>query len=185
MSSGSSEDDLRVDNANHDQEDGEEPEDQDEDGIVNDFGVLAEVVLARTPGTYPRVLNTLCHCIYPNYLVRRYPKNVHLLAHALQVPLLPSLVRYFLYDQLSPNAPQSGAEAGLDACPEFDGNITVFPSAIAEAMDIVLPVTQFTESENVACLPIHRIFRGARFGDCHTIHRNQLVYIIFLHYQGM
>ena len=63
--------------------------------------------------------------------MRRYPKNVRLLAHALQVPLLPSLVRYFLYDQLSPNARQSGAEAGLDACPEFDGNITVFPSAIA------------------------------------------------------
>ena len=43
-----------VDNPSHDQED-EEHDDQDEDGIVNDLGVLAEVVLARTPGTYPQV----------------------------------------------------------------------------------------------------------------------------------
>ncbi len=53
------------------------------------------------------------------------------LSHALEYSTLPSLIRFFLYDRLSPNADRSGAEVGVDSCPAFNGNIWIFPSAIA------------------------------------------------------
>ncbi|KAI1781722.1 hypothetical protein LXA43DRAFT_907952 [Ganoderma leucocontextum] len=87
------------------------PED-DESGPVHELDVYAEVVLAKTP-------------------IRGYPRNVHELATAVKIPSLPSLIRFFLYDQLNPNSAQSARDAGLARCPPFDGNVRVFPSAIA------------------------------------------------------
>lgn len=57
--------------------------------------------------------------------------QVHDLGVALGYPTLPFLIRFFLYDCLSPNAQHSGFKVGIDACPLFNGNIHVFPSAIA------------------------------------------------------
>ncbi len=45
--------------------------------------------------------------------------------------MLSNLVRFFLYDELSPNAECTGREVGVDACPPFNGDVRVFPSAIA------------------------------------------------------
>ncbi|KAI0689353.1 hypothetical protein C8T65DRAFT_700267, partial [Cerioporus squamosus] len=89
------------------------PEDEDDDsGAVNDVAILADVVLARTP-------------------IRRLPRNLEDLARSLGYSALPSLIRFFLYDQLSPGSEQTGEQAGLNACPVFHGRIKVFPSATA------------------------------------------------------
>ncbi|CDO70545.1 hypothetical protein BN946_scf184573.g13 [Trametes cinnabarina] len=91
------------------------PELEEEDAdtaVVNDVEVLADVFLARTP-------------------VRRLPKQLEDVAAYLGYPTLPSLIRFFLYDQLSPDANMTGEDAGLAACPVFSGRIKVFPSATA------------------------------------------------------
>ncbi|KAI0669170.1 hypothetical protein C8Q78DRAFT_978303 [Trametes maxima] len=89
-----------------------EEEGEDED-VESELPVMAECVLSKTP-------------------VRGYPKDVHLLAHAVNIPGLPNLIRKFLYDQLTPShlRPVAG-NISLDMCPRFNGSVTVFPSAIA------------------------------------------------------
>ncbi|KAH9857837.1 hypothetical protein C2E23DRAFT_865564 [Lenzites betulinus] len=62
--------------------------------------------------------------------VRGYPKQVHELADAINVPQLPDLIRHFLYDQLTPGASAAG-NVPLDSCPLFSGNVSVYPSAVA------------------------------------------------------
>ncbi|KAI0739153.1 hypothetical protein C8Q80DRAFT_1222339 [Daedaleopsis nitida] len=87
-------------------------EDEDDSGAVNEHDVQVEVVLARTP-------------------VRNLPKSLSNLSQHLGFPTLPSLIRYFLYEELNPGSGLTGAQAGLAACPSFDGRIKIFPSAIA------------------------------------------------------
>ncbi|CDO72719.1 hypothetical protein BN946_scf184990.g2 [Trametes cinnabarina] len=90
----------------------EENDDEDE-GAVDGPSIMAECVLSQTP-------------------VRGYPKQLTLLAHAIAVPTLPDLIRHFLYGQLTPTGrPHDSNNIPIESCPRFDGNITVFPSAIA------------------------------------------------------
>ncbi|KAH7904126.1 hypothetical protein BJ138DRAFT_1019557, partial [Hygrophoropsis aurantiaca] len=60
-----------------------------------------------------------------------YSRTVHRLGLELGHPILPQLIRRFLYDQLYPNDPVPGAEVPLDECPLFDGHISVYHSATA------------------------------------------------------
>ncbi|KAI0739826.1 hypothetical protein C8Q80DRAFT_1222090 [Daedaleopsis nitida] len=89
-------------------------EDDDDSGAVNDPEIQAEVVLAKTPGTSRRPDPLFPQCV------------LH-----LGFPTLPSLIRYFLYDQLKPDATTTGVQAGLLACLNYKGMIKIFPSAIA------------------------------------------------------
>src|SRR5260370_12927283 len=49
----------------------------------------------------------------------------------LQVAEFPTLLRRCLYDQLYPNAQIPSALVSIDACPAFEGKISVFTSASA------------------------------------------------------
>ncbi|KAI0644717.1 hypothetical protein C8Q79DRAFT_913020 [Trametes meyenii] len=106
---------VRVDNhQDHRPEDSTPSEDDEDENIeLSDPPVMAECVLSKTP-------------------VRGYPKNVHSLAHVLDIPALPDLIRRFLYDQLTPMhlRPDAG-DISLNMCPHFNSSVTVFPSAIA------------------------------------------------------
>ncbi|KAI0669172.1 hypothetical protein C8Q78DRAFT_1070790 [Trametes maxima] len=90
-------------------------------------------IIPRSPQDSERVREAAAAaaltCIFA---VRGYPKDVHLLAHAVNIPGLPNLIRKFLYDQLTPShlRPVAG-NISLDMCPRFNGSVTVFPSAIA------------------------------------------------------
>ncbi|CDO72712.1 hypothetical protein BN946_scf184985.g132 [Trametes cinnabarina] len=79
---------------------------------VYDPSVLAECLLSKTP-------------------LRGYAKRPNALAQAIGFPALPDLIRWFLYDQLSSEASTRGCDVPLTSCPAFDGNISVYPSALA------------------------------------------------------
>lgn len=83
-----------------------------------------------------QVCQSLAHailhaCLTRSLAVRRLPKRLDSLAIHVGYPELPSLIRYFLYEQLVPDSGQTGVQAGLDACPTFNGRLKVFPSAVA------------------------------------------------------
>ncbi|KAJ7800645.1 hypothetical protein B0H14DRAFT_3092576 [Mycena olivaceomarginata] len=63
--------------------------------------------------------------------IRAFPKNITDLAAHIQQPLLPELVRRFLYEQLNPDSNISLSAVPLDSCPRFDGRVRVFLSAVA------------------------------------------------------
>ena len=49
----------------------------------------------------------------------------------LELPGFPQLLRCFLYDQTYPDARIPSSHVSIDACPAFQGKISVFPSASA------------------------------------------------------
>ncbi len=49
----------------------------------------------------------------------------------LELPEFPQLIRRFLYDQTYPDARIPSSRVSIDTCPEFQGKISVFPSASA------------------------------------------------------
>ncbi|KAI0309566.1 hypothetical protein OF83DRAFT_1071876 [Amylostereum chailletii] len=63
--------------------------------------------------------------------VRGLPHPLDLLSVAVGHPRLPELIRRYLYDEKHPNSDISSADVALTSCPEFDGHVSVFPSAVA------------------------------------------------------
>jgi hypothetical protein len=49
----------------------------------------------------------------------------------LELPDFPHLIRRFLYDQIYPNARIPSSQVSIDACPVFEGKVSVFYSASA------------------------------------------------------
>ena len=65
-------------------------------------------------------------------VVRKYPRYLDTLAVHINQPQLPALTRRFLFDQLNKNAEiTSDDDVNLEDCPEIEGKISVFHSAIA------------------------------------------------------
>ncbi|KDQ49560.1 hypothetical protein JAAARDRAFT_186918 [Jaapia argillacea MUCL 33604] len=94
--------------------DGEgEADDQDDDnGPVDGPKVMSFMELARTAE-------------------RSYPKRLPDLAAHIDQPLLLPLVRRFLYDQLHPNSNIPSSDIPLEQCPQFEGRVYVYHSAVA------------------------------------------------------
>ncbi|KAI0644945.1 hypothetical protein C8Q79DRAFT_1054442 [Trametes meyenii] len=83
---------------------------------------------AVTPGTDDILMAEVVLSARP---VTGYPKRAVDLGRVIGITTLVDKIRFFLYDQLSPNSDISGAEAGIQHCPIYDGNISVYPSAVA------------------------------------------------------
>ncbi|KAF8886311.1 hypothetical protein BD779DRAFT_1611774 [Infundibulicybe gibba] len=63
--------------------------------------------------------------------VRAYPRNATLLGEKIGQPDLEDYIRRFLFDRKNPGAPIPGSHIELDECPEFNGRVFLYPSAIA------------------------------------------------------
>ncbi|KAG2755597.1 hypothetical protein P692DRAFT_201801024 [Suillus brevipes Sb2] len=85
-------------------------DDVEDQGIVDDVDVIADVQLART-------------------FQRKRAHTVSGLADELKVPSLPTLIRLFLYDQIHADDHHSSADVPLRDCPSYMGAIKVFNSA--------------------------------------------------------
>ncbi|KAF9473082.1 hypothetical protein BDN70DRAFT_817749, partial [Pholiota conissans] len=60
-----------------------------------------------------------------------YPRNLTALGHHLNLPELEALTRHFLYDVLHKDALQRAAAVPLELCPQIEGSIFVYHSAVA------------------------------------------------------
>ncbi len=100
-------------------------------GAVESSGILAEVKLARTPGSLSFFWKIKYLSDISSVLASKAPRNIHLLAQRLSLPRLPELVQRFLYEQLSINPQVAPEDVDLDQCPKYHGKITVYPSAIS------------------------------------------------------
>ncbi|KAJ7242405.1 hypothetical protein B0H12DRAFT_1326085 [Mycena haematopus] len=87
-------------------------DDEDDDGVVHRPRSLSDIELAPTPQ-------------------RGYPKYLAALAAHIGHPSLPLLLRRFLHAEVYGPLADGAAPPALDACPNFDGEITVHHSAIA------------------------------------------------------
>lgn len=111
----------------------EEDAEGDGDGAADGPAVLGHVKLARKPGTLqhftmPSAFPQLKDLSFP---ARGYPRNLAVLGQHLKFPELHDLVRRFLYDRMHPDAPGNAATTPLEHCPQFEGPVSIFHSAIA------------------------------------------------------
>jgi hypothetical protein len=112
----------------HDPTNGGQNEDEDEDGV--DDGptlVQAHVQLARTPRTFAQLLEY--QFIVNIISERRRAKTVPALAVELNIPHLPNLLRYFLFQQMHPGDLRELSEVPENRFPGYTGTISVFNSA--------------------------------------------------------
>ncbi|KAJ7629896.1 hypothetical protein B0H17DRAFT_1164262 [Mycena rosella] len=61
----------------------------------------------------------------------RTPRKYHISAVPYPAATIPELVRRFLYDQLNPDSDIPSTQIPLDSCPQFNGRVSVFLSAVA------------------------------------------------------
>ncbi|KAF8800035.1 hypothetical protein BYT27DRAFT_7236140 [Phlegmacium glaucopus] len=87
-------------------------DDDDDDGGAVDDDVLGEVLLAQKP--------------IPNL-----PRTAPELGAYLAIPNLSALISRFLYEQENPDSDIPLDDVPLADCPQFKGNIRVFPSAVS------------------------------------------------------
>ncbi|KAF9232868.1 hypothetical protein BU15DRAFT_90553 [Melanogaster broomeanus] len=73
----------------------------------------------------------LCDIRLARTIQRHRARTVLDLAEELNVPELPMLIRYFLYDQQHPDGPQSSTDMLLREMPVYRGRLDVFHSAVA------------------------------------------------------
>jgi hypothetical protein len=60
-----------------------------------------------------------------------YKWDLDLASKKLELPHFPQLICKFLYDQMHPNAQVPSSNVSIDACPVFEGKISVFFNATA------------------------------------------------------
>jgi hypothetical protein len=65
------------------------------------------------------------------FTARGYPNSIEALAVHIKQPQFPELLRCFLYNQLNPGADISPDDIPLHRCPVFNGQISVYHSAVA------------------------------------------------------
>ena len=90
--------------------------------IVED--VLAEVKL---PKTSHRSVQQY-HILIIDFVLG-YKWSLNVAVQKLELPNFPELIRHFLYDQIYPDAQISSSQVSIDACPVFDGKISIFYNA--------------------------------------------------------
>jgi hypothetical protein len=97
--------------------------DVEDQGIVDDVDVIADVQLAQTFHVY----QTFQWCFsLMQYSEHKCACTVSGLADELKVPSLPTLIRLFLYDQIHADDHHSSADVLLHDCPSYMGTIKVF-----------------------------------------------------------
>ena len=67
----------------------------------------------------------------PLNIAHNIPQLVKLLGQVLHLPLLPSLISCFLYEQLNPGLTIPVEEILLSECPTYTGKALIYPSAVA------------------------------------------------------
>ncbi|KAG2032239.1 hypothetical protein BDR03DRAFT_1015444 [Suillus americanus] len=87
-------------------------DDVEDQGVVDDVDVIADVQLART-------------------FQRKRARTVADLADKLDIPSFPTLIHLFLYDQIHVDNHHSSADVPLCNCPSYMGPIKIFHSAAA------------------------------------------------------
>ncbi|KAH9028665.1 hypothetical protein EDB85DRAFT_1867717 [Lactarius pseudohatsudake] len=97
---------------------GDPTEDGDDDDEDHDLG----------PVSGPRVLSSI---ELAKTSERNYPHDVDGLARILNQPQFPDVLRRFLWDQVTSNPSRSPDDVPLDECPQFEGHIKVYHSAVA------------------------------------------------------
>ncbi|KAJ6613995.1 hypothetical protein B0H10DRAFT_2165190 [Mycena sp. CBHHK59/15] len=95
------------------------PEPAEDNNDDNDDG-------GDAPG--PKSLSSIQLACMPQWA---FPKTVTELAIHINQPRFLELLRRFLYDQLNPDSDIPSTDVPLDSCPLFNGQISVFHSAIA------------------------------------------------------
>ncbi|KAH9043629.1 hypothetical protein EDB85DRAFT_1838587, partial [Lactarius pseudohatsudake] len=65
------------------------------------------------------------------YVEHDYPHDVDSLARILNQPQFPDVLRRFLWDQVTSDPSRSPDDVPLDECPQFEGHIKVYHSAVA------------------------------------------------------
>lgn len=103
---------------------------ESEDAGPVDEPVLAEVKLAATKGMILKA-RTIMLVLMVMVLERFYPRRLERLATYTHHPLLPSLTRRFLYDQLCAGTDPPSEAIALEDCPEITSNVYVYHSAVA------------------------------------------------------
>ena len=103
---------------------------EDDDGGAVEGDVLGEVILAKKPSTSldsPYIDFGLMICVQ----VSNIPCTAPELGDYLNIPNLHDLISHFLYEQENPNSEIPLDNIPLADCPQFEGNIWVFPLAIS------------------------------------------------------
>lgn len=78
--------------------------------------------------TYAASINLSPRLVPPSI----YARNVRVIAHQTGHHRLPELIRCFLYEQTTPDAPMSSDDVPLHDCPIYIGKVFTYPSAVAE-----------------------------------------------------
>ncbi|KAF8326760.1 hypothetical protein F5887DRAFT_899548 [Amanita rubescens] len=91
---------------------GEDGDEDDDGGAVDDKGVMGEVELARKP-------------------IPKVSRKVLGLAYYLGIPSLPSLISRFLYSQENPELDVPLNDIPLSQCPRYTGKVFIYASAVA------------------------------------------------------
>lgn len=79
---------------------------------------------------------------YDNVSERHYPKYLEDLAHHIEQPQFPSVLRRFLWGELNPDSDYSPANIPLANCPNFSGKILVHHSAVARFFQVIYVVLE-------------------------------------------
>ncbi|KAK6981749.1 hypothetical protein R3P38DRAFT_2578132 [Favolaschia claudopus] len=88
-------------------------DDDDEPGATDDLDFLGEVKLAKIP-------------------LRNYPRSPQAVGDLVKIPMLPTLIRRYLYAQDHADQPDLDLSSiPLDDCPDAPRKIKCFPSAVA------------------------------------------------------
>ncbi|KAH7905419.1 hypothetical protein BJ138DRAFT_1118492 [Hygrophoropsis aurantiaca] len=103
--------DIEQHSCNHTNQ-GENGDDNDNDGMIDERVIDADVQMARTAQ-------------------RKRTKTVPALADEIHVPELPQLISLFLYDQLFADDNHSSSDVSLADCPRYNDAVKVFNHATA------------------------------------------------------
>ena len=105
-------------------------EEDDDDGGAVEGDVLGEVLLAQKPSMSLDSLHMnfrLMTCVQ----VPNLPRTASELGDYLDIPNLCDLISRFLYEQENPESNIPLDDIPLADCPQFEGNIRVFPSSVS------------------------------------------------------
>ena len=111
------------------QKTGEDGDEDDNGGAIDDKDVMGEVELAQKPSVshfFPFFIEII-HVT----TVLKISHKVLGLAHHLGIPSLPSLISWFLYSQENPELDVPLNNIPLSQCPQYTGKVFIYASAVA------------------------------------------------------
>ncbi|KAG2135989.1 hypothetical protein DEU56DRAFT_871547 [Suillus clintonianus] len=92
---------------------------------------IDQLAAARIDFTERGMLYGTCASSYTTYFERKHARTILNLGKELHLPELPTLLQYFLYDQLYADDNHTSADVPLLRCPNYTGRIQVVNSAVA------------------------------------------------------